>query len=360
MECVYILDSAIIPPDSALDEADTKSEITSITSDRYNVYKKYTFEENNAILSEMLNELPSDPVEVSLDALIEFYQRISGHFMITSAIIRHPKFAVLRSATQFHLPQFNTKELKNVFIAIFPSKAMMHEKLTKMIIDALVNRINYIPFDQIIFIDFIMHKYFHLTELSKDYNILRLKLQTMFLSKVDIALNEMDNFEELMKLVSYCENNAEIIPPKIVNSVATSLLLSDDDKFNVTHITSILIMLASMGKLNEHVEKLLHKAMGLWCQSTLAAAQVQVLLKVLAAKRSTIDRDRFNNSQFICHCIDIITQRKDKKLSFSVQNSFNRLVSRIDCIPKRLIKTKLNLFSNAPFFHPHRNLKAKN
>lgn len=339
MEYFSFLDPSTISPDSVLDEADTKSEFTSTTSDKINVYKKYSFEENNAILTEMLNELPSDPAEISLDALTEFFQRISAHFIITPAVIRHPKFSVLREATQIHLPQLNTKELKNLFVAIFPSKAMMHDKLNKMVVDALVNRVNYLPFDQIIFLDFILHKYYNLTELSKDYNILRLKLQTMFLSKVETALNEMDDFEELMKIVSYCENNAEIIPPKIVNSVATSLLLSDDDKFSVTHITSILIMLAAMGKLNEHVGKLLHKATGLWCQSTVTPAQVQVLLKVLAAKKSTIDRDRFKDLEFIRRCVEVVTQQNDRKLSFSIQNSFNRLVSRINQVSKKLCQT---------------------
>lgn len=274
----------------------------------------------------MINGLPSQTDQISQEALLDFYQQINGRFLITQSVINHPKFSVLLEATENHLPQLNTKELKNLFVAIFPSKAVMYDKMGKVIVEALIKRANYLPFDQIMFLDFILHKYYNLSELSKDYNILRLTLQKMFLSKVEDALDEVKDFEDLMKIISYCENNAEIIPPKIANSVTTSLLLIDDDQFKVRHIQTILIMLASLGKLNEHVEKLHRRMVGLWYQSTITVDQVQVLLKVLAAKRDTIDKDRFKSPEFIRHCVNVVTQQTNKKVSFSVQNSFNRLV----------------------------------
>lgn len=310
-----------------LEDSETKTEPKSTSTDQKVDYNKYSREENNKILIELINGLPSNPSEISQEALLDLYQRINGNFLISPSVIKHPKFTVLREATKAHLPQLNTKELKHLFVAVFPSKAVMYDKLGAMIVGALLKRANYLPFDQVMFLDFMVHKYYNPYELSKDYNILRLTLQTMFLSKVEDALEEVKDFNDLMKIVSYCENNAEIIPSKIANSVTTSLLLIDDDKFNVNHIQTIMILLASLGRLNEHVEKLHRRMVSLWYQSTVTAGQVQVLLRVLAAKKGTIDRDRFKSPEFIRHCVNVVAQQTDKKTSFSVQNSFNTLVS---------------------------------
>lgn len=321
-------DSTVKMPDAVtLDDVDTKSELSSTLSDKKKLYNKYPIEKNNAILYDLLNALPSNPNDVSVDALIDFYQKVSGNLLITPNVTKYPKFTVLREATRIHLPKLNTKELKHMFVAILPSKQIMHDKLSKMIVDAFLKRVYYMPFDQILFVDFMLHKYFDSSELSKDYNILRLKLQTIFLSKFEDFMNEIDDFEVLMKIVSYCGNNIEIVSSKIANSVTTSLLLNDDDSFSVNHITSILIMLSSLGKLNEYVEKLLQKMFRLWCQTEVTPTQVFALLSVLAANRARIDRDRFNNREFIQHCVNVVIKENDKKLSFNVQNKLTNLVS---------------------------------
>ncbi|XP_055313030.1 uncharacterized protein LOC129574689 [Sitodiplosis mosellana] len=317
-------DSSIPVLEPIEDEPEDSSEPATFIPEK-SVDSKYSRSDKNASLVELFNSLPSDPKNVSLQALVEFYDRIKGNYLITNDMKKHPKFAVFREATEILSPQLNTKELKNVFIAVIPSKPVMFDKLGNIIVDALLKRVSYIPFDQIMFVDFILNKYYNVTELSKNYNILRLTLQTMFLSKVEDELAEMKEFEEIMKIVAYCENNSEIIPSKIVNSLTTSLLLVDEDKFTVMDLTSVVIFLSNLGKLNEHVEKLFHKVIGLWYQSPVTANEVQVLLKVLAAKSHTIDKEIFKDSEFIRHCIKIVTQQNEKKISFSVQNSFNRI-----------------------------------
>lgn len=310
-------------PDSATDESETSS---SSVGDR-KIDSKYIRYERNSTFADLLESLPSDPQYMSVDAFLDFYEHMGGNYLIRPDDLKHPKFKVLREATESLIQQLNTKQLKGILVSILPSKAVMHDKLTKIVIDALLKRVNHLPFDQILFIDFLLNKYYNSSELSKDYNILRLKLQTMFLLKVENEMDGVTDIQDIMKILAYCENNFEIVSSKIVNSLTTSLLLLDDDKFSVMDLTSILIFLANLGELDEHVEKLLSKSLGLWIQAEVTANQVDVLLKVLAAKRSTIDKERFKDSDFIRKCINLVTQQDDRKVSFSVQNSFNKLVS---------------------------------
>lgn len=292
-----------------------------------NVDTKYSREENVRSVMDLIDSLPSHARDISVESLLEFFYRIKGNCLIPYAVVEHPKFAILREATEVLLPQLNTKEVKEMLVAILPSKAIMHDKLSNTIASAMLKRAAAIPFDQIMFLDFIILKYYRKSELSKNYNILRLRLQAMFLSKVEDALDEVDGLENLMKIVAYCQNNAEIIPPKILNRLTTSLLLSEDDEFTVLQISSILMFLANFGKLDEHVEKLLHQTIGLWNKSAVTADDVRVLLKVLAAKEDTIDKEIFRQPEFIRHCVNTVTQQGSSKLLFNIQNSFNKLVS---------------------------------
>lgn len=324
----FCIQDSCIPVREPLDgEPEVSSDPVSLVPEKKSVDVKYSRVENNASLFELFDSLPSNPKNISVHALVDFYDRIKGNFIITQSVIHHRKFAVFREATEILSPQLNTKELKNAFIAILPSKPVMFDRLSNILVDALLKRVSYIPFDQILFVDFVMNKYYYVTELSKNYNILRLTLQTMFLSKIEDELVETKEFADIMKILAYCENNREIISTKMLNTLSTSLLLVEDEKFTVRDITSVLIFLTNFGKLNEHVEKLFQKVIGLWYQLPVTATDVQVLLKVLASKSSTIDKETLTECDFVRHCVNITIQQDEKRISFSVQNSFNKIVS---------------------------------
>lgn len=286
-------------------------------------------ERYNENLVEHLEKLPSNPKNVTRTELIEFYDTIHGKFLFLPTTKKHPKYNILYEATKYHLPQLSTKQVKSIVIAILPSKSVMYDELGETIIDALLKRAQYLPFDQIVFVDFMLNKYYNGTDLSNSYKILQLRLQTLFLSRVEDELDEIDSLEEAIKLVSYCHNNTEIIPSKIINLLTTTLLLADDDLFDISDITTVLIFLANLGKLNEHVEKLLRKMISLWNQLPVSAKDAQVLLKVLAAKNSKkkIDKLFFESSEFIQHCVNVVIEQNDKSLTFSVQNSLNKMVT---------------------------------
>lgn len=310
------------------DSEATEFESSSFVPDNNIVDSKYARSDNRVSLLKLFDSLPSHSKSIrSKEYLIQFYDKIKGNYLITYDVKKHPKFAVLREATEILSPQFDTKELKNVFTAILPSKPIMDDKLGNIIVDALLKRVSYIPFDQILFVDFLMNKYYNISELSKNYNILRLTLQTMFLSKVEDELVKFKEFEDIMKIVAYCENNTQIIPMKIVNSLTTSLLLVEDEQFTVQGLISILIFASNFSKSNEHVRKLLRKTISLWYESPVTAYQVHALLRVLAFKSNAIDTEIFKDPEFIRHCVDIVIQHNGKRISFDIQNSFNIIVS---------------------------------
>lgn len=309
------------------DEFELKSSSNSFSRKRNAGYR--LSRKNNESLIELLENLPSSPNNITIEVLIEFYVTVKGAYLFSPSIKKHPKYNSLYEATKNHLPQLSTRQIKDVFIAILPSKTIMHDRLGEIISEALVNRAQHIPFEQIVFVDFLINKYYNSKNLSKSFNILRMRLQTLFLTKIEDEMEELDSFEDLMKIVSYCQNNSEIIPSKIINLLTTSLLLADDEHFDINDIKTVLIFLANLGKLNERVEKLLRKMIGLWYKSPVTANDVQTLLKVLAAKNSTnkIDKEFFENLEFIRHCVNIVTEQNNKQITFSVQNSFNKMVN---------------------------------
>lgn len=308
-------------------DSEASLERTSSHFEKRGSYYKYSRTENDANMIKLIESLPADPSDITTADVLQFYNSMRGHYIITSAVIKHAKFNFLREITDAHLLQFNTKELQDILIAMLPSKAMMNDKLGRLIIDTLLKRAQHLPFSSILFVDFILHKHYSSEEMNKDCSILRLTLQRLFLSKIEDELNYPSEFEEFMKIVAFCNNNTEVLTSKIANLITTSLLLCDDEKFTVHAIVSCMNMLASCGKLNDHVRKLLVKMIELWIQSEVTANEVRQLLRVLSTQRNTIDKEQFNDPKFIRHCVNVVTSETDDRFLFSVQNGFNRLVS---------------------------------
>lgn len=311
------------------EESDTLVEkTTALNSGKTVDYKRIPHAENTTKVIELIEALPTNPQHITMADVLNFYDDIRGNYLITSTLITHPKFDLIREATEVFLPQFNTKELANILVTILPCKVLTNDKLSHMIIKALLERANHLPFDRTLFISFILHKYYRISELNEDHTILRLTFQRLFLSKIEDELNDLDDFDVLKKIVAFCNNNVEVITPKIANLITTSLLLiDDDDKFTLSDVISCLNLLASFGKLNEHHKKLLDKMTDLWCQSDVTAPVVRTLLRILSANRNTIDKEQLKGSKLIRHCVNVVTSQTDRNLLFSVQNEFNRLVS---------------------------------
>lgn len=327
----WIFKDLVSPSSKAVpEESDTIAVKTiSLHSGKTDVYKKVSSTENRAKVIELIEALPVNPRDITMVDVLNFYANVRGNYLITPAVIGHPKFDLIREVTEAYLRQFNTKELSNILIAILPCKALMNDKLSQTITNALLSRANHLPFEPVLFTSFILHKYYHSEELNKEYSSLRLTLQRVFLSKIEDELNDIDlnDFDVLMQIVGFCNSNVEVISEKIANLITTSLLLIDDDKFTLSDIISCFNLLASFGKLNEHVKKLLDKMNDLWCQSDVTAFEVRTLLRILSANRNTIDKEQFKESKFIRRCVDVVTSQSDRKLLFSVQKEFNRLVS---------------------------------
>lgn len=314
----------------ATEEWDTSAEqkTTPLQSGKSVDYRKMSYAANSAKVFELIEALPTSPRDITIADVMNFYDNIRGSCLITPAIVRHPKFDSIREVTEVFLLQFNTKELSNLLVSILPSKVLSNDRLGEMIVNVFLKRINHVPFEQILFISFILHKYYRVSEMNKDYTCLRLTLQRTFLSKVDDELNDLDDFDVLMKIVGFCNNNVEVITPKNANLIATSLLLiDDDDKYTLNDTISCLNLLASFGKLNEHLRKLLDKMVDLWCRSDVKAADVRTLLRILSANRNTIDKEQLKETKLIRHCVNVATSQPDRKLLFSIQNELNRLVS---------------------------------
>lgn len=295
-----------------------------ITQSKYQRFK------NASSFSDLLKSLPSNINDINVKVLIIFFKTIKkNNFLIRPENIQHPKFEILREATETLLPNMNKKEVTNILIIILPLKAIMHDKLTKQIIEKVLKQINYIPFDQVLFIDFMINKYYCKFKLNEDYITLKSNLHKRFLSKIENELKKCTDLKLIIKIVNYCQHNYEIIPSKIVNHLITLLLSTYNQKFSVMDIIAVLIFLSNFQILDKHMKKLLEKMFNLWTQSDMTANQIEKLLLVLVAKNrnQTLNKKCFNDPKFIQKISDSIIKLNNKLISFNVQRLFNELVS---------------------------------
>ncbi|XP_031621528.1 uncharacterized protein LOC116339655 isoform X2 [Contarinia nasturtii] len=290
-----------------------------IENERYSISE----DENNRSVLNLFESIPSDAGKFNVKALKSFYHEIRGKYLITKFLTLHPKFDVLRTATKRKLPILDAYEVSDIFISLLPSKVIMFDMISEHIVDALLKNVNHFTFYHMLFLDYLIHKYYSLNELSKSYNILRLTIQTQFLSKIDDELDGLEDYGKLIKILAFCENNVDLIPDKVLNAITTSLLMADNDQFSIENLMSIIIFLANFGQLNEHVQKLLEKSTNLWCQSNVSAKHIEVLFRILKKKRNTINKEMFENTDFIRYCVNVIIQNNDKMTLFAVQNYFN-------------------------------------
>lgn len=235
------------PPVKDLKNSANESK-SSLASAQKRINLKYRRHENASSFPDLLESLPSNTNDISVEVLMDFYANMNRSYLIRPKDLQHPQFEVLREATETLLPEMNTREVKNILIAILPSKAIMHDLLTTQIVEAMLKRVTYLPFHQIHFIDFMIRINYKKSELSKDLISLKSTLHTMFLSKIEDELEECTDLDGIMKAVEYCQNNHEIIPSRIVNRLTTLLLLRDDEEFSVQQITNVLILLGNPGK----------------------------------------------------------------------------------------------------------------
>lgn len=302
----------------------SSSVASKIPTSKYIRYAQY---DKNRRFTELLDTLPE---HISVEELVEFYRKISRNFFIRSNDLKYRKFQVLQECTETLLPDLNTAQVSDILIALLPSKAVHQERLMRNTINEMLKRD--LPFGGILMIDFMLHKYytnFH-TELRKDYDNLRMNLQKSFLLKVEHKFKNMQRTTDsklCMKLVSYCMNNIEIIPPKVMNCLTTSLLSLDHANFSVQDITTVLRFISYIRRLDEPTQKLLQTMFDAWIKSEITAHQVDALLQLLVNSDSTADKERFTEPRFIEKCVNVVKQQNDKKVLFNVQNSINQLVS---------------------------------
>lgn len=281
---------------------------------------------------QIIQSLPSDRGIIDKKDLYNTFLRLNEASTFTEDVVCHPNFEKLRRITQYTLPRLRDYEVKDMLVVVLSTQILMDDKLSKIIMNAFLQRISLISLDQIIFLDFILRKYYNLNELNKRYEIFRLTLQTMFLLKVHNEIGEFRNFESMRKIATYIGNNHEIIPSNILNSLTSSLLLADDEQFKVIDIIIILRLLSRFGELNEHVLKLLRKMFNLWCESIPTVNDVKLLSVMLAKNKDIIDKNAFNDKNFIRHCTQVLIKANDYTTSFYVQSNFNHLVSECEIL----------------------------
>lgn len=129
---------------------------------------KYSRFDKNRNFTELLETLPSNPKRVNRERLVKFFEITNGKYLIRAGDLEHPKFNVLRMATENLAQQLNARELKDILIALLPSKAVMHKRLTQVVVHRLLDRVTDFPFYHILFIDHLIHRYYKISELSKD------------------------------------------------------------------------------------------------------------------------------------------------------------------------------------------------
>lgn len=275
--------------------------------------------------------LPSDTSTPDENELNEIFRKISANGPINPNVLMHEGFVNLIQATRSVLPKLTLSQMVDVLRQIIVAKIPMDDELCDLVIDALLSRISMISVDEIIEIDFLLRKSWGIHSLNSLFDTLRLTMRTLFAIKVNEELNDELSYEKLLMIVRYLSNNTCISKTIGLDRLAQSLLLIDDNNFQLNDIVCVIITLARCASLDEHSKQLISKMYRIWCNKASTTDHVDNLLSLLVQKkRKFIDMKPFNDAQFIQHCTKVMVDSSDWKKSFEIQEKFNEMVTLME------------------------------
>lgn len=254
--------------------------------------------------------------------------------------IQHPNFQVLRDGTKQAIPRLTQYQLKDMAVTIINHDHLRNDKINKYIMDALIPRLPKLSFKSIVILDYLIQK----KRLEKFYEILRLNIRIIFLFRVDELLDGFEEFESLKGITIYMSNNTDIVSRKMLNRLATSLLLAEENLFDMKLIESIIIMLSRFDELDEHVIKLLNKMTQLYSKCIPTITNVRSLISLIRSNSKTIDKKAFIDSGLIPHFLQTLSE-SDTNISVSVFG----LIDLIDMV-RAILFSFLFIFFNSDQF----------
>lgn len=153
---------------------------------------------------EIISTLPEIPGILDIrDVCVIFHnlQKVN----VSEKDIQNPKFQKLLKKSESLISQMTASKLANIATDIMIHKLLIENKINGKIKDALMLKINEVPFERMLFLDFVIFK-------SKSIKTILSNVQEMFLEKVELFFTYYSNIiGTFVNIAGYMARHVKIV-----------------------------------------------------------------------------------------------------------------------------------------------------
>lgn len=269
----------------------------------------------NTSCRSVLLKLPQNAEILDKRTVYAIFQNLQTVNSVTEDDIQHPKFQSLIKRTVSLIPQMTAAELSNITIGIIYHKALQQNEINGEIQDALLPKMHELPFDRMLFLDYIMHK----TKSTNSFETIQRKGQGVFLENVgSFFTNHSNNIQTFANVADYMRKHVKSIPspPHILEQFSNALIAllhTDENRMNIQNIVQIIRLYSNFGELDGQSVQVLNKIVKLWIELNPTLTDVQLLLFLLSGGGSKPDKKAFEESNLIPFIFNFLDENFDEE-----------------------------------------------
>lgn len=245
------------------------------------------------------------PQETNLNAVHAFFSSLrKGESVIIEKDIKHPKFKTFLKRTLSFTTKMSALQLSDIAIGILYSKPLQQLEIAGNIQDALIMKMQELPFQRILQLDYVIRK----TKSNHPFEIVQLELQNVFLANVEHCLRKHNkDFRAINNIASYMCNHPEIVQAYLLREFSSVLLAIEDSRLKCNYaMLSIIKMFSKFYELDEQSKNALKKVVKIWIDLNLATNDVEMMLSLISESEK-INNAAFEESgliRFVVHYLD--------------------------------------------------------
>lgn len=275
----------------------------------------------------VLLKLPQNAETLDKRTVYAIFQDLHAVNSVTEDDIQHPKFQSLIKRTISLIPQMTAAELANITIGIINHNAMQQNEINGKVQDALIPKMHELPFDRMLFLDYIMHK----TKSTNSFETIQRKGQEVFLENVGrFLINHSNDMQTFTHIAEYMRKHVKIVSSDILEQFSHALLAllhTDEIRLNIyENILSMILLYSNFGELDGQSVQALNKMVKLWIQFNPTLTNIESLLSFLSQNKEKPDKKAFEESNLIPFIFNYLNEHFDKEILPSYEHMMKMVI----------------------------------
>lgn len=278
---------------------------------------------------EIINRLPKNAEDLSPRSIFEIFRDLKNVQYMTEEDLNHFKFQSFLNRTESLFPEMTAYQLSDIAIDIMSNtllkQNLIKDKIKDKIQDALILKMEELPFEQIMHLGVIIRK----TRSSDNFESIHLKIREIFLQNVKhfLSSNHRNNIRSISTIVDYMTRNVEIVQTDILEAFSNALLCTDIRQLRFPKIGTIILLFSKFGALENQSKNALNDMVNFWNECNPSLKDIEELLSHLLWNRR-FDKQAFRESGLIRFILNVLDENIGE-LAFHCFEQLMRMVIKI-------------------------------